>query len=152
MAQMSVYEDNSFDELWTMNFGGFCEEALNEAAGILEEKMKANAKSTILHEGESEMVDSIKASKPKKSKNGAYIVNVGPRGYSSTKVYHAKDGHGVRTSRVYSVSNALKAIWKEYGIPSRGIPAQPFISPATSQTESQIYELIQKKFEEAAQL
>lgn len=147
---MSVYQDNSFDELWQMDFGGYCEEALAEASVIVEEKMKANAKSTIMHEGESEMVDSIKPSTPKKAKTGAYIVNVGPRGYSGTKKYRAKDGHGQVTKRVYKVSNALKAIWKEYGIPARGIPATPFISTTVSQTENQVYDILQKKFEEKA--
>lgn len=151
MAKMSVYEDNSFEGLWKMNFGGFAEEALAESAEILEAKMKANAKSVIQHEGDSEMVNSIKASTPKKAKNGAFIVNVGPRGYSKTKKYHAKNGKGVNTKRTYPVSNALKAIWKEYGIPGRQ-PAQPFISPSVSQTENQIYDLLQKKFEEKAQL
>lgn len=149
---MSVYQDNSFDELWQMDFGGYCEEALNEAAVIVEAKMKANAKSTVMHEGESEMVDSIKPSTPKKARTGAYIVNVGPRGYSDTKKYRAKDGHGQATKRTYKVSNALKAIWKEYGIPSRGIPAQPFISATVSQTENQIYEILQRKFEEKAKI
>lgn len=152
MASMSVYEDASFDALWDMDFGGYCEDALRESATIVESKMKANAKATILHEGESEMINSIKASTPKKARNGAYIVNVGPRGYSKAKVYFAKDSKGVRTNRSYPVSNALKAVWKEYGIPSRGIPAQPFISPTVTQTENQIYEILQRKFEEKAQL
>lgn len=152
MAQMSVYESDSFEDLFALDFSGFALEALEESASILEAQMKANARATIKHDGDSEMIRSIKASKPKKAKNGAYIVNVGPRGYSSTKVYRAKNSKGVRTSRKYSVSNALKAIWKEYGIPSRGIPAQPFISPAAIQTEAQIYDILQEKFEEAAKL
>lgn len=152
MAQMSVYEDVGFEDLWNMNVAGFCEDVLSESASILEAKMKSNAKTSIKHDGESEMINSIKPSKAKKAKNGAYIVNVGPRGYSNTKKYTAKDGKGQRTKRTYPVSNALKAIWKEYGIPSRGIPAQPFISPAVSQTENQIYALMQKKFEEQSKI
>lgn len=147
MASMSVYEADAFDDLWNMDFGGYCTDALNEAAPIIESKMKANAKASVNHDGDSEMANSIKASKAKKSKNGAYIVNIGPRGYSKTKVYTAKNGKGVKTSRQYAVSNALKAIWKEYGIPNKQ-PAHPFISTTVSQTESQVLDLLQRKFEE----
>ncbi|MBQ0113997.1 MAG: hypothetical protein KBT03_12780 [Bacteroidales bacterium] len=147
MASMDIYNDISFEQLFQLDFAGLCTEALNEAAPILEANMKKTARASILHEGESEMVNSIKASKPKKSKNGAYIVNVGPRGYSSVKIYRAKNSKGVRTGRKYSVSNALKAIWKEYGIPGRQAP-RPFMTAATNQSESQVLEIIQRKFDQ----
>ena len=143
---MTVYEgDEAFNKLFNFDFDGMAEEALNEAAPILEAKMKEVAKAGIIHEGESDMVNSIKASKVKKSKNGAWIVNVGPRGYSNQKVYkqYSKDKKHVRT---FPVSNALKAIWKEYGIPNKQ-PAQPFISTACSQVRDTINSIIQKTFE-----
>lgn len=151
MAQMTIYETDAFNDLWNMDFGGYATETLNECAPVLESKMKAIARTRIQHEGESEMIDSIKPSKAKKASNGAYIVNVGPRGYSKTKKYYAKNGKKVHTKRSYSVSNALKAIWKEYGIPNRQ-PAQPFISTAVSQCESQIYERLQKAFEQKVKI
>lgn len=154
MAQMTVFDDDELNKFFEFDLDRYAEDILNESAKIVEEKMKANARARIIHEGESEMINSIKASKPKKSR-GAYILNVGPRGYSKVKVYRAKNGRGVRTGRTYSVSNALKAIWKEYGIPGveddRKNP-HPFISTTVSQTERQVQELMQKRFEEKAKI
>lgn len=141
MSKMSVYPTPSeFNELWNMDFGGYATDALNECAPILEAKMKSNAKNVIKHPGDSDMVNSIKASSPKKARTGAFIVNVGPRGYSNHTFKH--------NGKTYKVSNALKAIWKEYGIPGRDQAQQPFIGTTVEQARSQIEELLQKKFEE----
>lgn len=142
MASMTV----SFDTDYSFDMEGYANEALEEASKILVDKMKANARAVITHEGDSELVNSIKASKIKKA-NGAYIVNVGPRGYSKVKVY-TRNSKGKKTSRTYPVSNALKAIWKEYGIPGRQEAAHAFIFPTATQMESQIQDLLQKKYEE----
>lgn len=150
MANMSIYKTESFEDLFAMDVSGFAEEALKESAEVLEREMKASARSSVKHPGESDMINSIKASKVKKTKNGAYIVNVGPRGYSS-HTYYAKDGKGKRTTRKYKVSNALKAIWKEYGIPGKQ-EKQPFIQKATNQAENKVLEIIEKKFNQRAKL
>lgn len=143
MARMDVFGDFDISSMIDVNTDEFCEETLKDVAPILEENMKRTARANVMHDGESEMVNSIKAIRPVKSKNGAWIVNVGPRGYSS-HIYYSK---GNRPKK-YNVSNALKAIWKEYGIPSRGIPARPFVSTSASQSESKILNEMQKKFEE----
>ena len=145
MAQMSVYEAKDFDAFFEFDINGYAEEVLEEGSKILESRMKSNARVAIKHEGDSELINSIKSSKPKLVK-GAYIINVGPRGYSKTKIFHGK-----KSKRTYPVSNALKAIWKEYGIPGKQ-SAQPFISPTVLQTQNQIFDLMQKKFEEKAKL
>lgn len=145
MAQMTVYESKDFDAFFEFDMNGYAEEVLKEGSKILEQKMKSNARASIKHDGDSEMINSIKASKPKFA-NGAYIINVGPRGYSKVKVYKNK-----KSGRTYQVSNALKAIWKEYGIPGRQ-EKQPFISPTVTQTQEQIYDLMQKKFEEKTRI
>ena len=139
MAGFAVYERTPFDELFDMDFGEFAGEALKEAAPILEDSLKASVSQVIEHEGESELVKSIKANKPKKSKNGAWIVNVAPRGYSVHKVYHQGAG------RTYKVSNALKAIWKEYGVAGRQ-PPRPFLTKAKNDAKDAVYDAIQKKF------
>ena len=114
--------DTEFDEI--------AEAALTDAAPLLEESMKKCCKDAIMHEGDSELVDSIESGTPKKTKKGdAWIVNVAPRGYSSIKKYTAVDSKGRKTHRKYPVSNALKAIWKEYGIPGRQ-PPNPFLERA----------------------
>ncbi len=74
--------------------------------------MKQSCRRVIEHSGESELVESIKSNKPKRTKTDAWIVNVGPRGYSKKKTYRSGKGK----ARKYRVSNALKLIWKEYGV------------------------------------
>lgn len=128
------------------DFDEVAEEALKQAAPVLENALRKSCKNSIDHEGDSELANSIKASKPKKSRNGAWIVNVGPKGYSKTKTYYAKDGKGVHTKRKYPVSNALKAIWKEYGIPGRQ-SAKPFIQKACNDAKETTEKIIQDVFD-----
>lgn len=151
MASMDVYSSDVFDDLWNVNFESVAMESLKAGSIIVEQKMKQNAKAVVNHAGESEMINSITAKDPKKAKNGAYIVNVGPTGYSTTKTYYAKNRKGTHGKRKNRVSNALKAIWKEYGIPGHQ-SAQPFITPAVIQTERQVTDIIQKTFEKQAKL
>lgn len=114
------------------------EEALNEAAPILEESIKKSARKVIEHEGDSEMVESIRADKPKRDKNGAYRLHVGPHGNSTQQTYYSRKLKGNRRSkRRYKVSNTLKAIWKEYGIPGHQ-PARPFFDAGTKEAESAV--------------
>ncbi len=143
MARFDVYDDNiDLDNLFNVDFDELAEEALAEAVPVLERSMKAAVQSSIEHSGDSELVQSIKANKPQKSRNGAWIVNVTPKGYSKVKVYHAKKGE-----RTYPVSNALKAIWKEYGIAGRQ-PARPFLAKATNDAQDAVLDIIQRKFDE----
>lgn len=140
-----VYDERTdLDALFEMDFEEMAEEALQEAAPVLEASMKKAVQASIQHEGDSELVKSIKANKPKRAKNGAYIVNVTPKGYSKIKVYHAKKG-----KRTYPVSNALKAIWKEYGIAGRQ-PPSPFLAKATNDAENDVLCILQNKFDEKA--
>lgn len=145
MAKFDVYDGNiDLDNLFNVDFDEVAGEALAEAVPVLEKSMKSAVQASIGHSGDSELVRSIKADKPKKSRNGAWIVNVTPKGYSKVKVYHAKKG-----KRTYPVSNALKAIWKEYGIAGRQ-PAHPFLAKATSDARNEVLDIIQRKFDEKA--
>ena len=140
MAKFSVYEDG-IDNLFDIDFDEIAAEGLEEAAPILEKCLKDSARLSVEHEGDSEMVNYIKANKPKKAKNGAWIVHVGPKGASTTKMYRAK-----KTGRKYPVSNALKAIWKEYGIEGHQAP-RPFITRATNQAKDAVYKTLQEVFD-----
>lgn len=143
MASWDIYSDN-FDFL-DMDFDEAAERALNEAAGVLEGTMRSAAAAAVKHDGESAMVNSIKGSKPKKvASTDCWIVNVGPRGYSSTKTYHGKRKGG-KSKQTYKVSNALKAIWKEYGIPGHQSP-QPFMQKATNQAQARVERIIEDAF------
>lgn len=146
MAGFSVYHDKTdFDALFEMDFESFAEEALNNAAPVLEASMKSAVQAAVEHTGDSELVQSIKAGKAKKSKNGAWIVTVGPKGYSKVKVYRG----GNKKERVYPVSNALKAIWKEYGITGYQ-PPSPFLAKAVNDAEKEALDIIQRTFEKKA--
>lgn len=143
MASWDIYSDN-FDFL-DMDFDEAAERALNESVSILEGTMRSAAAASVKHDGDSAMVNSIKGSKPKKSAaTDCWIVNVGPRGYSSTKTYHGKRKNG-KSKQTYKVSNALKAIWKEYGIPGHQSP-QPFIQKATNQAQARVERIIEDAF------
>ncbi|EOS49327.1 hypothetical protein C809_01923 [Lachnospiraceae bacterium MD335] len=145
MAKFEIFDGRTdLDELFDIDFGEMAEEALLEATPILEKSMKKAIQASIQHEGDSELVKSIKPNKPKRAKNGAYIVNVTPRGYSKIKRYNAKKG-----KRKYPVSNALKAIWKEYGIAGRQ-PPSPFLAKATNDAKNDVLNAIRKKFDEKA--
>lgn len=145
MAKCDIYTSD-LDGLWELSFDDIAEEALNESVPLLEETMKSAASASVMHPGESDMVNSIKGTKPKKSAaTDCWIVNVGPRGYGTTK-YTAKDSRGKKTTRKYKVSNALKAIWKEYGIPARGISARPFMDKAANAARPRVEKIIEDSF------
>ena len=147
MALLDVdFPEDFLKEFLSTDFDLIAEEALNETGTILERSMKEACKNSVDHEGDSELANSIKATKPIKTKNGAWIVRVSPTGYSKTKTYYAKNGKGVRTKRKYSVSNALKAIWKEYGIPGHQA-AKPFMQKACNEARAMTEKIIQDVYD-----
>lgn len=148
MALFNVdFPDDFLSELTGTSFDEIAEEALKEAAPVLEASVKKSAASVIEHNNpsDSEMVRSIKASAPKATKTDAWIVNVGPRGYSSHTYYH----QGRPSKRAHKVSNALKAIWKEYGIahPHHFQPARPFLERASKDAEDEVMKRIQEVYD-----
>ena len=120
--------------------------AMAEAAGpVLVEETKRAVQSVVKHDGDSELVNSVTMSNARKGKYGDYIVSAYFKGESKTKTYrHSKNKRGKK----HPVSNSLKAVWKEYGIPSRGIPAQPFMEKAKRAAEGKALEKAQDVFDE----
>ncbi len=150
MARLEVdFPEDFLSELLNTDFDEIAQEILTEAAPILEKSIKDEVRDTIQHDGDSELVDSMKASKPKKTKTDAWIVNVSPKGYSAIKKYTAVDSKGRKTHRKYPVSNALKAIWKEYGIPGRQ-PPKPFLDKATNSARNAVIRKAQEIFNRKA--
>ena len=144
MASFDIYSAD-LEGMWEISFDEISEEALNESIPILEGTMRSAASACIKHDGDSAMVNSIKGSKPTKSAStDCWITNVGPRGYSS-HTYHAKRTGGKRSNQSYQVSNALKAIWKEYGIPGHQ-PAQPFLDKAANMARPRVEKTIEDSF------
>lgn len=137
-----IFPDDLMGGLLDTGCEEICMEALSEAAPLLVDSMKKSARAAVLHEGESEMVNSIAFSKAKRTKDGsAYITTVGPRGYSD-HMYYDKKG---QKKRKYKVSNALKAIWKEYGIAGKQAP-RPFIANATRNAEEKVMNKLQEVY------
>ncbi len=146
MAEFNVdFPEDFLGEVLNMENDELCTEMLTEAAPLLEESMKRAMKSVIIHEGESEMVQSVKSSKPVKTRTDAYLVTVGPRGYSKDKKYYDSDGRGGHSKRKYAVSNALKAIWKEYGIPGHQ-PPRPFLARAANDARAGVLDKLQEVY------
>lgn len=136
------FPEDMFGGLLANDAEEICAYALEAAAPILVESMKKSASAVIMHEGESEMVQSIKASKPKQTKDkSAHIINVGPTGNSKHTYYDSKS----KKKRKYKVSNVLKAIWKEYGIAGRQ-SASPFIANATNNAEEAVMQKLQEAY------
>lgn len=149
MAGLDInFGEDFLKDLFETDSEALCKEMLNESAPLLEESVKSELKARIQHEGESELVDSIKANKAKKTRNdSAFIVNVSPKGYSKVKIYRDNRTKGTEKKvRKYQVSNALKAIWKEYGIPGRQV-ASPFFEPASRKAEKRIVSQMQEVYE-----
>lgn len=103
-------------------------ETVSELSPILEDSMKRNLRSVISHTGDSSLVDSVKISKPKKTKTDAILSWVGPAG---------KDKSGTR--------NVEKAIYLNYG--TRHQPARPWLAKAINDAEELIQDRIQEKLE-----
>ena len=139
MARMDI----EFSGISDMLIGGdeLAEEMLTEAAPIIEDSMKKNLRKSIAHSGDSELVDSVATSKAKHARNGAYIINVNPKGKSKTKVY--KRG---KKGRKHPVSNALKAIWLEYGIPGHQAP-KPWLEATTKDAEQKVLDKMQEVYD-----
>lgn len=143
MALFDVeFPEGFLSELLETEFDEIAEEALKEAAPVLEQSIKQSCRRVIEHSGESELVKSIKSSKPKKAKTDAWIVNVGPKGYSRTKTYRVGKGK----TRKKPVSNALKLIWKEYGVAGRQ-PSRPFLTSACNAVRETIMAKMQQVYE-----
>lgn len=128
--------DDFLEGLLKTDFEEIAKEAAEECAPILKESMQKQLSQVIQHEGGSDLVNSIKISKPKRTKTDGYIVNVGPSGSSDTYYY----AHG-KKKRKYRVSNVLKAIWLEYG--RRGQAARPWLATSTKNVQAQILKKMQ---------
>lgn len=147
MAVFDVdFPDDFLSGLLGTDSGEMCMELLNEAAPILEKEMKDVLKADG-HELSGDLIKSIKATKPKRASNGAYIVNVRPTGYSAVNSYAVKR-NGKKT-REYPVSNALKMIWIEYGVNGRQ-PARPFMTRTVNKVRAAALERMQEAYNRMA--
>ena len=124
--------DNDFDEL--------APQMIDETLPTLETSITRHLTS-VIHGGTGELAKSVAVTKPKKTKTDAYIGNVYIKGQSKNHYYG-----GASHNRKYPVSNALKAIWLNYGNAHEG--ARPWLTPAVNACQAEILEKLQKKWEE----
>ena len=141
-----VFEDYNITKLTTIGFDEIAEEALKEASPILRDATIEACQAVIQHPNDSELVKSWKATPPKATKSkDAYIANIVPKGNSTDQYYYAQDGRGGHSKRKYPVSNALKAIWLNYGVNGRQDP-RPFLENAAKNCENEVEAKIQEVF------
>lgn len=139
MANLEVnFPEDFMKEVLQADTGELCREMVDAASPIMVESMKKEMAAVVSHDGESEMVNSVKTSKATTTKNGAYISFTGPTG-NSKKTYYGK-----KRKRKYPVSNALKAIWLNYG--RKGQPARPFLTKATNNAEAAVIAKMQEVY------
>lgn len=133
--------DDLLKELLDKPFDKIAKTALDECAPILEKAVKSSMRRAVKHPGDSDMVKSVRKNKPKQTKTDAWIVNVYPSGYSKNS-FNRYTGNRVKR---YPVSNALKAIWLEYG--RVGQNPSPWLAPAVSNCSSEILRKMQDIWE-----
>lgn len=136
LMEMNFPEDLLKDLLET-DFDEICEDGLKQASPIMVDSLKRSLKAVVQHDGDSELIESVKASEPQKTKTDAWIVNANPKG-NSKNFYTAKG----KSKRRYPVSNALKAIWLEYGVAGRQAP-RPWLQKATNDAREEAISKVQ---------
>lgn len=124
--------DNNFDEL--------APEMLDSVLPILETSITRHLTS-VIRNGTGELAGSISVTKPKKTNTDAWIANTYIKGQSKNHYLG-----GVSKTRQYPVSNALKAIWLNYGNAHQA--PRPWLTPAVNSCQSEILDKLQKKWEE----
>ena len=143
MASLNLdIPDDFMKDLLSASFDDIATDALEEVEPILKESIQNCIRAAEKGSSTGELVNSIKGTKPKKTKTDAYIVNVGPSGQSKT-FYNQKSGSHTRK---YPVSNALKAIWLNYGNAHQA--PRPWLTPAINNVQNVIQQKLQKIWEE----
>ncbi len=135
--------DDYLKQLIDTSFEEIADQALKEAAPTLQESIVKSIKASMQPHGDSELLKSIRTSKPKATKTDAYIVNVYPSGNARQTYYYA---HGKKIYK-YTVSNALKAIWLEYGNREGRQPPRPWLAHAVNDSTAEVMRIIQKVWE-----
>lgn len=132
--------DDYLKDLLDNDFDVLAPRMLDEVTPILEQSIKRHLNS-VIHDGSGELMGSIKVTRAKKTKTDAWISNVCPSGQSKN-YYH--DSRAYR--RVYPVSNALKAVWLNYGNAHQA--ARPWLTPAVNACQSEILIRMQRIYDE----
>lgn len=140
MAGLEIdFPDDFLSDILDMNTEELCKEMVDSAVPVVEESLKKEMQKVISHPGDSELVQSVKASRAKMTKTGAVISFVSPRGNSKNYYYRS-----TRKGRKIPVSNVLKAIWLNYG--RQGQPAKPFLTKAINNVSEKAVNKMQETY------
>ena len=124
-------------DLASEKVGDACIKAIEAAEPIQVEATKSALRS-VIKGGNGGLVNSIKATKPKKAVNGAYIGHVRPTGTSTTRSDNGKP-------RKQPVRNMAIAAYLEYGVGGRQ-PARPWAQKATNDAQGRVSQTIEQVF------
>ena len=138
------FPEDYLKKLTSKSFEEVARKMEEKAAPVLVESTKKAMRAVVQHEGDSEMINSVKASKPATTKTDAVILTVNPKGYSN-HTFSRKNKGG--KTRKYRVSNALKAIWLQYGVAGRQ-PPRDWLNKSVHDAEKKVNEIMQKVWEE----
>ncbi len=133
------FETNFSPEFWKQfeqleKIDDVAPKMLQAAAPIAVEAIKKRLRP---HNQTYQLINSVKASKPKKAKTGGYIQKINFVGYDKNR--------DPTPSQPRGVPNAVKAAGIEYG--NANEPARPFLQSAANDCEAEVAETMQQKFE-----
>lgn len=146
MADFQLYfDENLFKEFEKLsNIDGVSEKMLKEASPIVVESMKSELK---LHKQTSELVNSVKPTKPKRNKNGDNVVIVRPTGKSTTMIAES----GKTYVRKKPVRNMEKLASLEFGN-SHGQKPTSVIEKAVKSTENAVLDKMTEVYNKETEL
>lgn len=146
MADFQLYfDENLFKEFEKLsNIDGVSEKMLKEASPIVVESMKSELK---LHKQTSELVNSVKPTKPKRNKNGDNVVIVRPTGESMTMIAES----GKTYVRKKPVRNMEKLASLEFGN-SHGQKPTPIIEKVIKGTENAVLDKMAEVYNKEVEL
>lgn len=146
MADFQLYfDENLFKEFEKLsNIDGVSEKMLKEASPIVVESMKSELK---LHKQTSELVNSVKPTKPKRNKNGDNVVIVRPTGKSTTMIAES----GKTYVRKKPVRNMEKLASLEFGN-SHGQKPTSVIEKAVKSTENAVLDKMTEVYNKEVEL
>lgn len=146
MADFQLYfDENLFKEFEKLsNIDGVSEKMLKEASPIVVESMKSELK---LHKQTSELVNSVKPTKPKRNKNGDNVVIVRPTGKSTTMIAES----GKTYVRKKPVRNMEKLASLEFGN-SHGQKPTSVIEKTVKSTENAVLDKMTEVYNKEVEL
>ena len=116
------------------------EDMIEAALPVLLNSIKSHL-AGVIRNGTGELISNVVDCDPRRSRTNALIATVYVKGVSKNH-YYGSTTH----ARQYEVSNALKAIWLNYGNAHQ--TERPWLQPAVKACMNEVYEIMQKKYEE----